>query len=260
MSTTRLTFLYPHLFRSVRISDSAANIVRARTQPTQAPFQAVRGFTTSNRRARQTSQRHGKAVEPYPIGGNSDGGANNTKVLIPDEGANETQKGKEGKEGQEGKESNEKSTGTGAEKSQQLASLSEDLTSKEDTNAPDTNQLGAGAALESTPNHQPSVHASDHPHAHETVLEMPPPKTPDQEDATKPPHLQTPRYVHHFDTYTLVQQVEAGDFTTKQSITAMKAVRALLAHNLDIAKAGLVSKSDVENVRSPYFRCPPRSL
>jgi hypothetical protein len=28
----------------------------------------------------------------------------------------------------------------------------------------------------------------------------------------------------------------------------MKAVRGLLAHNLDVAKAGLVSKSDVDNV------------
>jgi hypothetical protein len=42
--------------------------------------------------------------------------------------------------------------------------------------------------------------------------------------------------------------VEAGGFTEEQAITAMKAVRGLLALNLDVAKAGLVSKSDVENV------------
>lgn len=82
----------------------------------------------------------------------------------------------------------------------------------------------------------------------ETVLQMPPPETLEEENASKPPHLQTPPYVHHFDTYTLVQQVEAGGFTGAQSITAMKAVRGLLALNLDVAKAGLVSKSDVENV------------
>lgn len=82
----------------------------------------------------------------------------------------------------------------------------------------------------------------------ETVLHMPSPKTHEEKNATKPPHLQTPPYVHHFDTYTLVQQVEAGGFTTEQSITAMKAVRGLLALNLDVAKAGLVSKYDVENV------------
>jgi hypothetical protein len=77
---------------------------------------------------------------------------------------------------------------------------------------------------------------------------MPPPETPEEENAAKPPHLQTPPYVHHFDTFTLVKQVEAGGFTEDQSITAMKAVRGLLALNLDVAKAGLVSKSDVENV------------
>ncbi|KAK0099763.1 hypothetical protein ONS96_008259 [Cadophora gregata f. sp. sojae] len=94
----------------------------------------------------------------------------------------------------------------------------------------------------------------------ETVLHMPPPETAEEENASKPPHLQTPPYVHHFDTYTLVQQVEAGGFTNDQAITSMKAVRGLLALNLDVAKKGLVSKSDVENVRfflyvqSPFFR------
>jgi hypothetical protein len=53
--------------------------------------------------------------------------------------------------------------------------------------------------------------------------------------------------VHHFDTYTLVRDLERGGFTEAHSITAMKAVRALLATNLDVARAGLVSKSDVEN-------------
>lgn len=82
----------------------------------------------------------------------------------------------------------------------------------------------------------------------ETVLQMPAPESVEKENERKPPHLQTPPYVHHFDTYTLVQQVEAGGFTMDQSVTAMKAVRGLLAQNLDVAREGLVSKSDVENV------------
>lgn len=65
----------------------------------------------------------------------------------------------------------------------------------------------------------------------------------------KPPHLHTPPYVHHFDSYSLVKDLEKGEFTGDQSITIMKAVRGLLALNLDVAKEGLVSKSDVENVR-----------
>lgn len=82
----------------------------------------------------------------------------------------------------------------------------------------------------------------------ETVLEMPMPESAEEQNAAKPPHLQTPPYVHHFDTYTLVQQVQEGGFTAEQAITSMKAVRGLLALNLDVAKEGLVSKSDVENV------------
>ena len=70
----------------------------------------------------------------------------------------------------------------------------------------------------------------------------------------KPPHLQAPPYVHHFDTFTLVKNLQNGGFTEAQSITLMKAVRGLLAQNLDVARQGLVSKSDVENVcaRSPH--------
>jgi hypothetical protein len=82
----------------------------------------------------------------------------------------------------------------------------------------------------------------------ETVLQMPPPGNQSEKDTSKPPHLQAPPYVHHFDTYTLVQQVEKGGFTNKQAITSMKAVRGLLALNLGVAKEGLVSKYDVENV------------
>lgn len=88
----------------------------------------------------------------------------------------------------------------------------------------------------------------------DTVLRMPPAETAEEENDSKPPHLQTPPYVHHFDTYTLVQQVEAGGFTAAQSVTAMKAVRGLLAQNLDVARRGLVSKSDVENVCSSSLR------
>lgn len=82
----------------------------------------------------------------------------------------------------------------------------------------------------------------------ETVLHMPPPEgiwTAKPEE--KLPHLTPPPYVHHFDSYSLVKQLEGGGFTQAQAITTMKAVRALLAQNLDVAQGGLVSKSDVEN-------------
>ena len=84
----------------------------------------------------------------------------------------------------------------------------------------------------------------------ETILHMGPP-SPELQDITgtptRPPHLTPPPYVHHFDSYSLVKQLEGGGWTHSQAITAMKAVRGLLAVNLDVAQAGLVSKSDVEN-------------
>ena len=74
------------------------------------------------------------------------------------------------------------------------------------------------------------------------------------------PHLEASPYEHHFDTYTLVQELckevpnpedpEAppdSAFSDKQAITLMKAIRLMLAQNLELAKEGLVSKSDTEN-------------
>lgn len=63
----------------------------------------------------------------------------------------------------------------------------------------------------------------------------------------QPPHLVPPPYVHHFDSYSLVRQLAISGYTQAQAITAMKAVRSLLGRHLDVAQAGLVSKSDVEN-------------
>ncbi|KIV99976.1 uncharacterized protein PV09_08486 [Verruconis gallopava] len=78
----------------------------------------------------------------------------------------------------------------------------------------------------------------------ETVLNMPPPKNSEND---KPPHLAPPPYVHHFDTYGLVKKLNSGGFTNGQSTTIMKAIRTILAENMDLARRGLVSKSNVEN-------------
>ena len=79
----------------------------------------------------------------------------------------------------------------------------------------------------------------------EAVLHMPPP------EVSHHHHLSTPPYVHHFDSYTLVKQLETEGYTREQAITVMKAIRGLLAQNLDFAQDGLVSKSDVDNVGGP---------
>ncbi|KAF2491334.1 hypothetical protein BU16DRAFT_420340, partial [Lophium mytilinum] len=77
----------------------------------------------------------------------------------------------------------------------------------------------------------------------ENVLHLPSPS----EESKKAPHLQAPRYVHHFDTYGLVKDLEASGFNQGQSVSIMKAVRGILTDNMELARDGLVSKSNVEN-------------
>lgn len=83
----------------------------------------------------------------------------------------------------------------------------------------------------------------------ETVLQIDPSSS--RGPSQKLAHLHGSPYVHHFDTFTLVRDLEKKGFTQEQSVTIMKAVRSLLAVNLDMAREGLVSKSDIENVTFP---------
>jgi hypothetical protein len=78
----------------------------------------------------------------------------------------------------------------------------------------------------------------------EAVLHMQAP----EKIARTHPAMSPPPYVHHFDSYSLVKQLQDGGYTRNHSITVMKGVRMLLAQNLDVAQKSLVSKSDVENV------------
>jgi hypothetical protein len=83
------------------------------------------------------------------------------------------------------------------------------------------------------------------------VMDM---ESPNQPDDEKAPHLQAPRYVHHFDTFSLVRDLQRGGFTENQTIDIMKAIRGLLGENMNLARRALVSKSNVENVcYTPYM-------
>lgn len=97
---------------------------------------------------------------------------------------------------------------------------------------------------EAPPTPPPDPVKPSDPKALDSVLHIP---TTQQEEETKPPHLKTPPYVHHFDTYGLVRKLSQSQYTPEQSITIMKAVRHTLLTNMALARAGLVSKSNVEN-------------
>ena len=78
----------------------------------------------------------------------------------------------------------------------------------------------------------------------EAVLHMQAPET----VAREHPAMTPPPYIHHFDTYSLVKELQNGGYSQAQATTAMKGIRTMLAQNLDVAQSTLVSKSDVENV------------
>lgn len=80
------------------------------------------------------------------------------------------------------------------------------------------------------------------------VLSIPSPAELKSEKIPRHPHLEASPYEHHFDTYSLVQELATeAAYQSDQAITLMKAIRLMLAINLDVAKDGLVSKSDTEN-------------
>ncbi|CAH0016502.1 unnamed protein product [Clonostachys rhizophaga] len=68
-----------------------------------------------------------------------------------------------------------------------------------------------------------------------------------EKTAKQAPAMSPPRYVHHFDTFSLVKRLHEGGYTQPQAIESMKGIRKLLAQNLSVAQESLVSKSDVEN-------------
>ena len=63
----------------------------------------------------------------------------------------------------------------------------------------------------------------------------------------KAPHIDRPRYVHHFDTYGLVKRLAENGWDERHAVTTMKAVRLMLADNINLAREALVSKSFLEN-------------
>lgn len=80
----------------------------------------------------------------------------------------------------------------------------------------------------------------------EAVLHMQPPEV----VAKQHPAMSPPPYVHHFDSYSLVRQLQDGGYSKEHATTAMKGIRTILLSNLNVAQSSLVSKSDVENVSS----------
>ncbi|OAL55194.1 hypothetical protein IQ07DRAFT_607633 [Pyrenochaeta sp. DS3sAY3a] len=217
MAAPKLPFLWPMLFKPTKPSRIRTPASRAidRTHP-RLRQRECRHFTTTRRWSEEaTIKRYGTAQEPAPTPSTSD-----------------TQK--------EPEQNQSENTTKPPE--------SEDAPDEEplQTSPPSTPTQKSTPAVDQTlpPQPAPEPPRTGDSHPLDSVLHMPGPQDSEQH---KPPHLKTPPYVHHFDTYSLVRDLSRSAYTGPQSITLMKAVRQLLLTNMALARAGLVSKSNVEN-------------
>ncbi|KAI8963511.1 hypothetical protein F5Y11DRAFT_147034 [Daldinia sp. FL1419] len=231
MSTVRLPFLYPHLFRAARFGESSAHgaKIRCRKSPNNNPRMVAFSSSTPSRQA--VFERHGKAVEPLPV--------TPDVVNLPAPGADPA---KLSSFSNTQPLSSKEDANKGKEAAQELQTPEEKVakeSEKAETTPPGTSTSTSPSS--SSPQQAATEAKMQESGPMEAVLHMPPP------EAYQHPHLSAPPYVHHFDTYTLVKQLEEGGYSTEQATTVMKAIRGLLAQNLDFAQEGLVSKSDVDN-------------
>ncbi|KAK0674219.1 hypothetical protein QBC41DRAFT_342230 [Cercophora samala] len=299
MATARLTFLYPHLFKSTaRWSEPAIAARGARRKSQQPPAflcqQQHHGFTSpSVGRQAAFAKRAGKGVEPLPHHETSD---------LPPKPA------QDGKQDGAGKQGQEKPGDENQERKQQDTPESQQETHPK-TIKPTTPSETPGRGPIPDPPPPPPPPSSSQPAHDPSTIELPPPSdidpitqtkkgspmdeilhivpppssenpqppsspitpsspteppppsttttttttTPPEKPTDLPPHQKPPKqtYIHHFDSYSLVKHLSSPSqppkYTLPQSIALMKAIRALLAHNLDTAQSGLVSRSDVDN-------------
>lgn len=275
MSTPRLTFLYPRFIRPFLISEAGATCPSSSSQASRAGVKrrstrqgqpacrkatdggaGARAFGTSahTRLPPGPMQRYGTANEPLPSpppGTTSDGaGGDRTK------GADKAAGEKEGKAAAADGKKDAGAVAGGASKKTTPPPPSQEQDkpqhqgAAQDANAPP--KAASPTIFETTsqgeaPNGPPKPARSAANKGNETesnpleaVLRMPPP-------TSRPVHLTTPRYVHFFDTWSLVKQLTGSGFSEAQSVSLMKAIRAQLNDNVELAHAGLVGKSDVEN-------------
>ena len=232
--------------------------------------QRIRAYHPSTKRRQQESipQRYGTANEPPPhLGGGKGLGPSSTPRLAEDEGKDEQAKAlpkigerlqQDGEEEVRAERQEQTAVQAGEQKKEaatmegRVASPMTDPMLDSGEAEPHDSPPGAPHTPDAKPmqsvlntvpyptqyqEQQDQAHAEEHPD--KTFDEHSPP--------VKAPHMEAPRYVHHFDTYGLVKRLTDGGWNEKRAITAMKAMRLLLADNTDLAKEALVSKSNLEN-------------
>ncbi|PNH35208.1 hypothetical protein BJF96_g1660 [Verticillium dahliae] len=231
----RLTFLYPPLFRPLRVSTGVVQATRTSRKRYADPRRQRAVFSTAFAPRAPVARRHGKAVEPLPAPAEDD---EMRPPLAPPS-----------------PEALAKDSELAAAAAAAAATTPTTEPAAEAQPPPPTAQGPADTSAESDAQGKDAAASDSREEARqdakksgplEAMLQMPEPGT-DEGGARQHPHLSPPPYVHHFDSYSLVRQLQAGGYTEVQATSVMKAVRRILAQNLDVAQDSLVSKSDVEN-------------
>jgi Protein of unknown function (DUF1640) len=207
MNPLRLSYLSTQLLRQV---DSTCT---ARVSPTRRSPAVAAAFFHISRHRNQTSrpQRYGTAKQPPPH-------LAEEKLKLED---NDTKVEKEPE-----------------------ANLNAEPTADEAKSVVEPTPTESPVTFPSNPDKAAASDSAKPASSLDRVLDV---SSPNEPDEAKPPHLQAPKYVHHFDTWGLVKDLQTGGFSQDQSVTIMKAVRGLLADNMGLARKALVSKSNVEN-------------
>lgn len=220
MAAPRLPFLYPNLLRSVRSCEPSPRSLRLPSKPSAA-------FHSSRRCEQDTiPRRYGPANEPrIPPELPKEVAANLSGGRWTNDGApKRTGKEKDEKEPQEMKKGEEAPTGDAKQEARTDREDKQEAVKAEQQGSADTeNPLESVMNMPSPPSALPPVRVGESR------------------------HLQPPPYVHHFDTYSLVKDLEKGGFSEAQAVTVMKAVRAILQDKLELAEQSLTSKSDIQN-------------
>lgn len=247
MSLNRLSFLYPHLWKCAigpapSLPSGPLSLKRKRSSRSK--------FSTISQHHEETfPQRYGTAAEPQRLPNATSVKSEQSKTLadaIEKEVNAPAPPRPEKRSGTSTSQSNDDSTTTTTQESSAQGS------SKPSTQSPADQTAVASVSLPSVTSAASSIETPREPTERLSKVEV---SLPPENEDHKPPHLQAPPYVHHFDTYTIVRDLKKGGFTHDQSVTLTKAVRALLGVNLDIARQGLVSQSDMENVSITLFLC-----
>lgn len=236
MSAPRLTFLYPILFRPIQAAEKASlRTAQRRLRPHEA------GFSTASRRRQDVRPERYVAPNDPPL--HLDAGAR--RPIAPRETTPAAKKEQQSAQTETAKETRlvpPPSPNDDAKRPDADPSSSPPSAPAPSAKA----EPGASEATSAAPSQ--TAPETTQANALETILQAPSPSEDTHSEDEKPPHLDTPPYVHHFDTFSLVKDLENGDLSQDQSVTLMKAVRGILADNMELARRALVTKSDVENV------------